>query len=171
MIKILKWLPVQKNIHPQGVILARVHREWKSWFLEIALFASIYTPYIPMQIKFKKAENHFIRWTYLFYFYDNHDVYMVSIFLLTYALNNTFHRKARNPRTLSLYMTRLNPAIIFLNKDWCQTIHNSTWYPYTGWDLGSFYSMVQHYWCSAFLIQYVYTVCFENYVLQNNGLC
>lgn len=166
MIKILKWLPVQKNVHPQGVILARVHREWNSWFLEIALFASIYTPYIPMQIKFKKAENHFIRWTYLFYFYDNHDVYMVSIFLLTYALNNTFHRKARNPRTLSLYMTRLNPAIIFFSKDWCQTIHNRTWYRMR---FGVFLLHGSTLLVFGFLIQY--TVCFENYVSQNNGLC
>lgn len=167
MIKILKWLPVQKNVHPQGVILARVHREWKSWFLEIALFASINTQYIPVQIKsnFKKKQR-IIQFVELIFLLLRQSWYMVSIFLLTYALNNIFHRKTRNSRTLSLYMTRLNPAIIFLNKDWCQTIHNRTWYRMR---FGVFLQHGSTLLAFCFLIQY--TVCFENYVLQNYGLC
>lgn len=163
MITILRWLPVQKNVHHQGVILARVHREWKSWFLEIALFASIYTPYIPVQIKsnLKKKSRESFYSLNLSFLLLRQAWYMVSIFLLTYALNNSFHRKTRNSRTLSLYMTRLNPAIIFLNKDWCQTIHNRTWYRMR---FGIFLLHGSTLLVFCFLIQY--TVCFENYVLQ-----
>lgn len=125
MIKILKWLPVQKNVHPQGIILARVHREWNSWFLEIALFASIYIHHI-YQCKSNQIQKS--RESFYSFLLLRQSWYMVSIFVFTYALKNTFHRKTRNSRTLSLYTTRLNPAIIFLNKDWCQTIHNRTWY-------------------------------------------
>lgn len=148
MIKILKWLPVQKNVHPQGIILARVHREWNSWFLEIALFASIYIHHIYQcksnQIQKSRESFYSLNLSFLLL---RQSWYMVSIFLLTYALNNSFHRKTRNSRTLSLYMTRLNPAIIFLNKDWCQTIHNRTWYRMR---FGVFLLHVSTKWCSAF---------------------
>lgn len=148
MIKILKWLPVQKNVHPQGIILARVHREWNSWFLEIALFASIYTPYIPVQIKSNSKKQRIILFVELI-FSTFMTIMIHGFYILFYVCSKEyFIEKPEIPELCHcIYMTRLNPAIIFLNKDWCQTILNKTWYRMR---FGVFLLHVSTKWCSAF---------------------